>query len=560
MGRVSHAMTAWAEPLPAPDPNTSRTSTSRTIQGLQDGPTGSRLVSWLVTMLLTAASFALSLVHLRRPKGLVFDETYYPKDAWTMLHLGYEGTWPENYPGNAKLKNNDAIAQGLTDGYTKAAEFVVHPPLGKWLIAAGEHLFGMNSFGWRISSALFGAIMVAAVVRLARRLSRSTLVGGIAGLLLVLDGLHFSMSRIGLLDIFQATFLVLAVSCCVADRDWFRNKLAAHLVRTEQPDLDGRYGPRLWFRPWRALAGIWFGCAMAVKWNSMFVLAAFGVLAVIWDLTGRRQAGARSRSWLSVVGDGIPAFVQLVVLAIPVYTASWAGWFATQGGWDRQWGHAEMTSSAFFMERHHDTFVRFLGAPLTGWLWYHQEMYRFHTGDGMMNATHVYEANPWGWLVMYRPIGIDAVNDIKPGVDGCTAVNDTCLRVISGAGTPILWWLALVALVASLWFWIAGRDWRFGVPIVAAMSTYLPWFKYADRPLFFFYAICIIPFTVTLLAMCLGKLIGPATAPDRKKRSWLAGGAIALVAANFAFIYPILTDQLLTRKAWLARMWFRSWI
>ena len=33
------------------------------------------------------------------------------------------------------------------------------------------------------------------------------------------------MSRIALLDIFQATFLVAAVACCVADRDWYANTI-----------------------------------------------------------------------------------------------------------------------------------------------------------------------------------------------------------------------------------------------------------------------------------------------------------------------------------------------
>ena len=35
---------------------------------------------------------------------------------------------------------------------------------------------------------------------------------------------------------------------------------------------------------------------------------------------------------------------------------------------------------------------------------------------------------------------------------------------------------------------------------------------------------------------------------------------VALVAANFAYLYPILTDTLLPYPAWLSRMWFRSWI
>lgn len=44
------------------------------------------------------------------------------------------------------------------------------------------------------------------------------------------------------------------------------------------------------------------------------------------------------------------------------------------------------------------------------------------------------------------------------------------MRVIVGMGTPILWWLAAIALVISVIWWIAGRDWRFGVPVVAVAS------------------------------------------------------------------------------------------
>jgi dolichyl-phosphate-mannose-protein mannosyltransferase len=40
----------------------------------------------------------------------------------------------------------------------------------------------------------------------------------------------------------------------------------------------------------------------------------------------------------------------------------------------------------------------------------------------------------------------------------------------------------------------------------------------------------------------------------------LAGAFVALVAANFAWLYPILSGQAITYEQWRARMWFRSWI
>ncbi len=528
----------WAAPIGRP-------SLPTTIEALRPQLPTDRLTGWIVTIAITALAFAIRLPHLGRPKNLVFDETYYPKDAWSLLRYGYEA----NYVDNANTK----IAAGdLTNLWQNGApSYVVHPPLGKWLIASGEWVFGMNSFGWRFPSLVFGTLMVAVVIRLARRLGRSTLVGGIAGLLLTFDGLAFVMSRIGLLDVFQAFFLVAAVACVAADRDWFRTRLANWLQAKGMPDLGGRFGPIIWWRPWRLLAGVMFGCALSVKWNSMFAMAAMGVLSVIFDLFTRRQAGAGRKTWIGLAADAIPAFCYLIVLTIPIYLATWIGWFQTSGGWDRQWG-----------AKNQDSFlVRTFGTALGSLLHYTHEVYNFHTGDYMKQQTHTYNAHPAGWLVMQRTIGIDAVNGIKPGEQGCTAAaGDTCLRVISGMGTPLLWWMAAAALIVGLYYWIARGDWRFGVPILALLSTYIPWFFSADRPVFFFYAICIIPFSCIVLALCLGKLLGPADGPERRGRGWLVASLITLIGLNFAFIYPILTDQLLTRKQWLWRMWFKSWI
>ena len=60
---------------------------------------------------------------------------------------------------------------------------------------------------------------------------------------------------------------------------------------------------------------------------------------------------------------------------------------------------------------------------------------------------------------------------------------------------------------------MAGRDWRFGTPAALALSTYLPWFAYTERSLFFFYAITIVPFTAICLALCLGQILGPPGDP-----------------------------------------------
>ena len=189
---------------PPPEPNAPAT----TIGRLRVPMPTDRLTGWLVAVVITAIAFAIRIVNLGYPNKLVFDETYYAKDAYSLLRFGYERSWPESA--------NASITAGNVDVMEDSPSFIVHPQVGKWLIAAGEQIFGMNSFGWRFASLVFGSLMILITIRLVRRVSRSTLVGALAGVLLTFDGLAFVLARTALLDIFLAFFLVAAVACLAA--------------------------------------------------------------------------------------------------------------------------------------------------------------------------------------------------------------------------------------------------------------------------------------------------------------------------------------------------------
>ncbi len=151
----------------------------------------------------------------------------------------------------------------------------------------------MDPFGWRIASAVVGALMVLVMCRLARRLTGSTVLGCVAGLLLCFDGLHFVLSRLALLDIFVAFFLLCGVACLVNDRDWFRARLARFWRRT---GCERGFGPvrRRAAPPVAAAsAGCRFGLAVGTKWTALFPLAAFGLLAWAWSCGARRSFGVR---------------------------------------------------------------------------------------------------------------------------------------------------------------------------------------------------------------------------------------------------------------------------
>ena len=70
----------------------------------------------------------------------------------------------------------------------------------------------------------------------------------------------------------------------------------------------------------------------------------------------------------------------------------------------------------------------------------------------------------------------------------------------------------MLALIAALFWWIGARDWRFGIAVVGAASTWLPWFLYDGRPIFSFYAIITLPFLVLALTLAIGQAPRPVHA------------------------------------------------
>jgi dolichyl-phosphate-mannose--protein O-mannosyl transferase len=115
----------------------------------------------------------LRFSRLSVPHAVIFDETYYVPDAWGILRFGVE----HNYIAS----RNALIARGDGRIFAPGGEFVVHPPFGKILIAGGEWVFGLTPFGWRFAAAAAGSVAILMVARVARRMTRSTLLCGWAG-------------------------------------------------------------------------------------------------------------------------------------------------------------------------------------------------------------------------------------------------------------------------------------------------------------------------------------------------------------------------------------------
>ncbi|MGE5830198.1 MAG: dolichyl-phosphate-mannose--protein mannosyltransferase, partial [Micromonosporaceae bacterium] len=416
-------------------------------------------VGWLSTVVIAAIAGILRFVDLGFPSTKIFDEVYYASEGAELLQHGVE--W---------RADPDPTLPGYGD-------YVVHPPLGKWMIAAGIKIFGDNSYGWRFAGAVVGTLAVLILARTARRMFRSTVLGCTAGLLMALDGMQLVLSRTAILDIFLMFWVLVAFACLVVDRDVRRRRWLRLMEAGLDPTVPGAAGrPRLSWSGvpwWRLGAAVAAGAACGVKWSGIFFVPVFLLLVLVWEAGTRRIAGV-ARPWRDTIIDESAWIGLFLVIMLGAYLASWTGWFVTDTGWKRHWLASHGKPEPFI-----------IGALQNLWE-YHREVYAFHA---QLDDKHQYQSWPWQWLLLGRPVAFYYNGDPVCGATSCSAE-------IILLGTPALWWSFIPALLAMGWFGVSRRDWRAPAIALGAAAGILPWFYYQakHRTMFYFYAIPSEPF------------------------------------------------------------------
>ena len=409
-----------------------------------------RRISPISAILTFALSFRLW--RLDSPKGYIFDEIYYAKNAYSLISSGVE-----------------LDQEG-------GSEFVVHPPLGKWLIGIGIKLFGNNEFGWRSSSALFGSASVLLIYLIAKRLFKSEFLALSAALLMAVDGLSLVMSRVALLDIFLMFFILLTFYFLLKENYW--------------------------------LSGMAIGLGVSTKWSAAFLIPVLLLLTLKLKELNLSQILKRGG--------------QFIFLPMAIYFTSWIGWFVSDKGWARNSGSNPISS-----------------------LWnYHLEILNFHTN---LVEKHSYSANPWSWLVLGRPTSFYYQSGTSCGAGECA-------QEILAMGTPLLWWSAIIAVAITLGFYINTSNRSAEIVLAGFAGTYLPWFIFQDRTMFYFYSISTLPFLILALVYCFDLLLKYG---NYQRVIMLF---IFVVAINFIYFLPVYIGIEIPYSQWLNRMWLPSWI
>ncbi len=461
----------------------------------------------LSSIFITALAGFIRFSNLRNPQTLVFDETYYVKDAYTLGLFGSERSWPENA--------NQFFESGSPNVYESIGSYVVHPPLGKWLIWVGLQIFGVeNSFSWRFSTALLGTVSTLLVIAIARELTKSKAFAAVAGFLFAIEGLSIVMARTAILDGILTFFVLLGFFVLVRAVDAWKKRLEQKQSATIQP--------------WLIALGVVMGLAGSVKWSALYFLVAFGLFTFWSDWKARRALG---HSPFPAIGQGLINAATLIFTSASVYVLSWLGWIRDANAWGRQ------QESSWWLSLFS----------------YHQQILDFHAN---LESDHPYESNAFAWLINLRPTAF--YFEQFEGTEVCGWLS-SCTVAITAMPNLVIWFAGLISL---LWLIKNRRQGSSAqLVILGFMAGWLPWVFFLERTAFQFYTVALVPFLILALTLVLqhywrrGFLLGVF-----KRRSNRIMALVVVAALVSMFYLPLWIGLPVPYELWRMQLLLPIWI
>jgi dolichyl-phosphate-mannose-protein mannosyltransferase len=391
-----------------------------------------------------------------------------------------------------------------------------HPYLGHIFIALGLSVWGINPFGWRIIGTLFGAAMIPLMYIFGGKLFGDRLYAFCAAFLMAFDFMHFTISRVGIIDVYPTIFIMLMFYFMF---DYYLNK-------------SYRVGFKQSLKP-LFFCGLFFGAGVACKWYTLYgapALALLFFMAKYGEYQDYRNFNRRkSVEHQFLIKDSIPHYLTktilywilfFVVIPVIIYLSSYIPFsMVAESGHGlkdilvRQVSMFQIQNQPFFKETSAQGF-----APFT--------------------------SSWWSWPMILVPQRFTSA----------TGLPAEQTSIIYSMGNPAIWWAGIIAVIAGIVIAIKKKDQPMMLVLGVIACLYLPW-SLVVRQTFISHFFSVTPFLILAIVSVIKHLID--SFPKLRPGVYIYLGIVALL---FIMFYPILSG-LIVDKSYIHQylMWFKDY-
>lgn len=411
-----------------------------------------------------------------------FDEIYHPRTAFEQIH-------------------------GLSI-YERT-----HPPLGKIIMEIGILIFGMNSFGWRFSGVLFGALLVPLIYAFALKLFKKSEWAFVAAFLMMFDFMRLAQTRLATIDTYACFF---SVAMMYFMYDYYS-------VKSYERGFKKSLIPLF-------LSGLMFGMGAASKWTCIYTGAGLAVVFFIakireyldvragraYEITAGTNKRRRIYTGEYVNKNLLPTLglcvLFFVIIPATVYCLSYLPYMPSNPG-------KSLLQVVIDNQKY---------------------MYNYHS---KLDSTHSYSSMWYTWPLMVRPIWYYVGYGVPEGMRS----------TISSFGNPAIWWPGIPCLFGSCYLAWRNKDFRMGFMAVAFASAYAPWIL-VNRVCFIYHYFTAFAFSIFFIVYVLKELTEKKVMPKFVNFIYLG-----IVVILFIIFYPVLTGLPVSKTYVDALKWFSTW-
>jgi dolichyl-phosphate-mannose-protein mannosyltransferase len=493
---------------------------------------------YLLLILVISFSFFTRVIRVHVPERYVFDEVYHALTS-------------------KLVSRNDVRAYEWWNKpvETDTAVDWLHPPYAKYTQALFIRMYGENSFGWRVSSVIFGVLVIVMVYKLSFELFEDKNLSLLATFLASLDGLLLVQSRIAMNDIHVTFFILLTFLFYLRYKK--QNKIYLLL-----------------------LTGVSAGIAMGTKWSGLFALLTVGFFEsinylklIIKDINVTKiKKNILNIFKIFKFKHFLLLFFTLIILPLSMYLLSYSHMFIQ--GKTLFCHKQESIRGECYFER----------VQIGDWKWegyishfaeLHRQIWWYQTN---LEATHSYQSRPYQWFFNLKPVWVHVEYQ-----------NDKIANIYA-QGNTALFWIGDIAIFGTLLTYLLIYKIKFllvlrskfkklkklrknhllkklaGIKlpqyffflIFAYFAVWLPW-QLSPRIMFFYHYTPAVPLLSIILAFWLIKI------SDLKIKKFGLGKVIVttvliLCGLNFIVFYPNWT-AIAVPKDWANQIYFaiKSW-